>query len=269
MRYGIIILAVCLTGFLIPGCEKVTDYYLGIPQQPEFEENTFEEGLNILAIIRPDTTGPYNRSFAYLQEISHALGEQDFSLVKGVEVTLVDHTDPDSPDSLIFPLVPADEFFRDTLYRPTETFTPVPGTRYSILCRHPELPAAVGSAVFPPPPVIREGSLVYASQMVHLEVEPDPLIKLIDLYYSSDQHSGMLGRFVPNDSVPLLIEAVLPADITHTKLTLYAYDANLANYYANSNISLNFNKYRTTISTLESGFGVFGGLNFTFVNIGD
>jgi len=44
-------------------------------------------------------------------------------------------------------------------------------------------------------------------------------------------------------------------------VNIYSYDNKLATYYANSNTALNFNKYRTTFSTLDSGFGVFGSMN--------
>ncbi|MGB4556254.1 MAG: hypothetical protein WBI33_07870, partial [Bacteroidales bacterium] len=58
------------------------------------------------------------------------------------------------------------------------------------------------------------------------------------------------------------VEIILPFDHSGTRLMICAYDQNMAAYIGNSNISLNFNKFRTTISTLMSGFGVFGSMNF-------
>lgn len=263
------IIATLMIMAALSNCEKATDYYLGIPLQPEFEEDTYEEGMNLFALLRPDNLEEYNRSFVYMQEMSEILGEQHFSIIKGASVQVIDFSIPAVPDTVLFPLVPAGDVITDTLYRPISPFTPGPGNQYRLICRHPELPEASGSLWFPYPPKLVEGSLTRSGNTVDFQVSPDSLTGLIDLYYISEQGRGMLGRYVPEADRPTRIQAILPSGHTGVTLTVYAYDANLANYYANSNISLNINKYRTTISTLESGFGVFGAMNFSSIDLDD
>lgn len=248
-------------------CESVTDYYIGIPQQPELTEDTFEEGLNIFGVLRPDFKADNNKSFVFIQEVYRALSNSDFVLIKDVDVKLYELENNTIIDTVNFPLVPPDSLFSDTLYRTQEYFVPKEGTTYRMVCIHNELPMAVGEASFPPPPELIEGSLIQSNRSVSFNLQPDPLIKLVDVYYNSDDGGAILNRYVVNDSVATKVSVQLPAGLKNSVLNIYAYDANLANYYANSNTSLNFNKYRTTISTLESGFGVFGAINFTKVSL--
>jgi hypothetical protein len=261
------ILIMLLFFFALQSCEKVTDYYLGIPQQPEFTDETFVEGMNIFGLIRPDSRGEFNKSFVFIQQVYRALNESDFELIRDAEVRLYILEEGVVIDTVDFPLVPSDSLFSDTLYRSLEYFKPEIGMTYRLICEHQKLPVAIGETIFPPPPGLIDGSLSVSANRVQLSLSSDTRIKMVDVYYTSDEGGGFLGRFVPQDSTPMNISVQLPADLTEPDLIIYGYDGNFADYYANSNISLNFNKYRTTISTLESGFGVFGALNFLKVDL--
>ena len=58
---------------IIYSCEEVADYYLGFNQQPEIIENTFEPGLNLFGILRPDSKQGFNKSFVFVQQLWPAL----------------------------------------------------------------------------------------------------------------------------------------------------------------------------------------------------
>ena len=253
--------------FLITSCEQATDYYIGIPQQPEFTENGFVPGLNIFGVLRPDSGDHRNNSFVFVQQVYRALDIPDFYIIKDASVVVYEWTAGVKTDSAVFQLYPPDYNFSDTLYRAPQNFNPVVGRRYEIVCNHSDLPEALGYAYFPPPPVINDVEVIQTENKVRFSVLPDSLIGLIDVYISAEESSGFLDRFVPNDTAALQVQLQIPSELTNPELTIYAYDANLTNYYANSNISLNFNKYRTTISTLNSGFGVFGALNYTRIQL--
>jgi hypothetical protein len=245
-------------------CEKVTDYYLGINQQPEFTENTFKEGMNIFGLMRPDARGGFNKSFVYVQQNWPVLeySDQSFVIIKDVDIQLIHLKNGLIIDTIAFPLMAADTFFSDTLYRSAQPFIPIPGDSYRLICIHPEFPEAIGETLFPYPPLLVENSLVITGQQVEFEVEPDRSIKMFDVYISGDGYAGIAGRYVTSDSLRTKITLTLPAE-GPVMIKIYGYDEKLAVYYANTNTSLNFNKYRTTFSTLEEGFGVFGSLNMT------
>jgi len=135
------------------------EYYLGINQQPEFEDTTIEEGLNIFGLLRPDSRENFNKSFVFVQQIWPALDMESFAIIKNAFVQ-VEHLVNDTVQSTVnFPLMPSDSLFTDTLYRPVTHFIPQPGERYRLVCTFEGLPDAIGETVCPPCPEILENSL--------------------------------------------------------------------------------------------------------------
>ncbi|MBN1599190.1 MAG: hypothetical protein JW894_12925 [Bacteroidales bacterium] len=249
---------------ILGSCEQVTDYYLGFPQQPEFNDEWTIEGLNIFGIIRPCSSDSLNTSFVFVQQMWPALAYDDLGIITDASVIVYSSS---SLDTVEFPLTPPDSNFTDTLYRPIGNFNPAAGEQYIISCQHPRLPEATGSTVFPPAPAIEENSLSIEENSVQFKIIPDTLIKIIDVYQIYGNQSVLLRRLIPDDfrDVTLVFDLVYnPED---SKVVLYGYDANMAIYLGNSNTSLNFNKYRTAFSTLESGYGVFGSMNYSEIEL--
>jgi hypothetical protein len=131
----------------------------------------------------------------------------------------------------------------------------------------PGLPDAVGETVCPPPPTIAEGSLSITGNAVTFSLVSDTLIQMYDIYQTGSSGIELLARVIPSDEAVIEVTLALPDSPQGTELKIFGYDTHLAAYYGNSNTSLNFNKYRTTITTLESGFGVFGSLNFVSIEL--
>ena len=119
----------------------------------------------------------------------------------------------------------------------------------------------------PPPPEIKLNSLTVSDRVVSFTLSPDSLIGMIDIYQVINNLNIPVSRIIPSMNEETNVEIILPFHSSGAKLLLFAYDHNMAVYIGNSNISLNFNKFRTTISTLESGFGVFGSMNFREVDL--
>lgn len=252
-----------LAALFLSSCDEVLDYYLGIPQQPELTQDPETDEFNIFGVLRPDSVAVYSKSFVFVQRIWPALSFTSFSLIPDATVSLEVTVSPDSLYYLDFPLMPPDDYFNDSLYRPAEPFVPQPGQTYRIICEHPDLNTARGSMVFPPPPAIRNGSYERTGETVHFTLDRDTLIGMYDVYLSGSGTSEFLGRFIPDDQPDLEVALRLPAETgAGYRLKVFSYENNLAVYIGNSNTALNFNKYREGFSTLESGYGVFGGLNF-------
>jgi hypothetical protein len=170
-------------------------------------------------------------------------------------------------DTIIFPLVPSDSLFTDTLYRPVENFLPSPGEKYRLTCHLNGIPDAIGETIVPAKPEIKENSLIINDQKIQFTLNADSSIKMIDVYLIETNTDHFVSRIIPSEGSDTDVVIDLPESLQGKKLKLFGYDSHLAAYYGNSNTSLNFNKYRTTISTLESGFGVFGSLNFTVIDL--
>lgn len=243
------------------------DYYLGMNQQPDFDDENIDEGLNIFGLLRPDSLQNFNRSFVFVQQIWPALGYETFAIIHNVQVAVEEVEDSILSEVTEFPMLPADSLFADTLYRPVEHFSPQAGKRYRLTCRCEGFPDAIGETVVPAIPEIIDGSLNTDDRNVSFILAADTLIKMLDIYIVGDNYSQFIARIVPDDGADTEIVLELPVDPEGLVLKLFSYDTHLAAYYGNANTSLNFNKYRTTITTLESGFGVFGSLNYTTISL--
>ncbi len=258
------LLLLCLA-MLLYSCEKAADYYIGMNQQPEFTVNTFEEGLNIFGLLRPDQKEDFNKSFVFVQQNWPALNLDNLNIIQNTNINVYRLENGVIVDSVEFPLMPSDSLFGDTLYRPSVVFHPEAGQQYQLICYHPDFPVAVGETIIPSKPQIDSSTINIEGNTLEFVVVADTLIKMMDVYLITDSGSKQAGRYVTDGLTDTYITLELQDDLQIVKI--FSYDNNLATYYANSNISLNFNKYRTTFSTLESGFGVFGSMNYTEIII--
>jgi len=250
-----------LIAFMAISCE----YYLGINQQPDFNDTDIPEGLNIFCMMRPDSAGGTNRSFLFVQKLWPVLVWGDFYIIKDVDVVLEHYAEDALTETIGFPLQLPDENYADTLYRPAEKFHPQPGDRYKLICRHADFPDAVGEIFFPSAPRIYDLSV--EGRNVSFSVEGDTLIKMLEVYLVAPGISVMLSRIATEEDLDTEISLELPADPAGMQLHVFSYDRKMAVYLGNSNTSLNFNKYRTVTTTLDSGYGVFGALNYTVTEL--
>jgi len=245
------------------------EYYLGFDQQPEFRNENIEEGLNIFGILRPDSTGGYNKSFVYVHRIMPVMEPESFNILPNAIVSINKITGESNEEIIRFPLVPANPVFADTAYRPLAYFSPLAGERYRITCSYSGLPDATGETTIPAKPEIIPGTLAVSGRTVSFSLAPDSLTGMIDIYHVKDNIYLPVTRLIPSADMSTDVQLNLPLPPAGTRLIIYAYDHNMAVYIGNSNISLNFNKFRKTFSTLESGFGVFGAMNFCEVELGE
>ena len=244
------------------------EYYLGMDQQPKFRNQNIEEGLNVFALLRPDSIGGFNRSSVYVHKVLPVMQTEGFTILQNTDIKITKIINEEIKETVPFPLVPANALFADTLYRPVSYFAPQAGERYRIVCKHENYPEATGETIIPPQPEIKQNSLTVSGRVVSFTLSPDSLIGMIDIYHLINNIHIPVSRIIPSTIEETSVNLNLPFNPSGTKLLLFAYDHNMAVYIGNSNISLNFNKFRTTISTLESGFGVFGSMNFREVELG-
>ena len=243
------------------------EYYLGLDQQPKFRNQNIEEGLNIFALLRPDSVEGYNRSSVYVHKVLPVMQTEGFNILQNTDIRIEKIINDEIVDAVSFPLVASNAVFTDISYRPVSYFAPKEGERYRIVCKHVDYPEATGETIIPSQPEIKQNSLKVSGRVVSFTLSPDSLIGMIDIYHVINNTHIPAARIIPTTNEETDVELNLPLNPSGTKLLLFAYDHNMAVYIGNSNISLNFNKFRTTISTLESGFGVFGSMNFREVDL--
>lgn len=252
-----------LSFFIITGCEEATDFYIGIPLQPKFTSENFNEGLNIFGILRPDSARNINKSFVFIETILNATEFTEFTAIDSAEVSVYTIGPTGKTDSTLFLYTDYNPVFYDSLYRPQYSFVPEAGINYRITCKFNGYPDAIGETQVPFPPVVDYNSLTISENQLKFGIINDSTIRMIDVYLTGNGISTFISRHIPVSGLNTQIQIDTETNLKGMKIRIYGYDANLAAYYSNSNTSLNFNKYRTTYSTLLSGFGVFGSLNFS------
>ncbi len=244
--------------WLTGGCKEMLDFYLGIPFQPVFDEDSFVPGLNIFGIIRPDTTGVYNNSFVQFQKVVPAVGYTDSLDVGTVSVHVEKINEHASPCEFI--LTDHQGVFSEEDYRPDETFRPKAGDIFSVACTYPDLPVLTATTLLPNPPVLLLNTLAESGRSLSFEIQVDTTIYMLDIYvYAGGLLAGYKRLPGEQDANTSVLFADLPG--MADSVDIYSYDENMALYCMTSNTSLNFNKYRESYSTVENGYGVFGSLN--------
>jgi hypothetical protein len=239
------------------------EYYIGLNQQPKFVNKHTEEGLNVFGLLRPDSTEGFNKSFVYVNRVFPALELEGYDILKPVFVKIDKIVQDSLTESVVFSLLPSQTVRTDTVYRPATYFSPGAGERYRLTCKYEGLPDAIGETIIPSKPQIDPETIIIDRKMISFSLLPDSLTGMVDIYQIADNDNHLLvSRLVTFPDRKTDVEIILPFDHSGTRLMICAYDQNMAAYIGNSNISLNFNKFRTTISTLMSGFGVFGSMNF-------
>ena len=238
------------------------EYYIGLNQQPKFVNKHTEEGLNVFGLLRPDSTEGFNKSFVYVNRVFPALELEGYDILKPVFVKIDKIVQDSLTESVVFSLLPSQTVRTDTVYRPATYFSPGAGERYRLTCKYEGMPDAIGETIIPSKPQIDPETIIIDRKMISFSLLPDSLTGMVDIYQIVDNNYSLVSRLVTFPDKKTDVSITLPFDPSGTKLMICAYDQNMAAYIGNSNISLNFNKYRTTISTLISGFGVFGSMNF-------
>lgn len=254
MRNTFLFLVILL---MLSACKEIGEFYLGIPLQPKFEENSFTPGLNIFGILNTDSTGSFNNSFIVIEKVLPAVGKIDSFNVDTVLVTIENNN---SNSEQLFLLTNFDETFSQVNYRPVEYFAPKPGEIYSISCVHSDFPTLRATTIIPAKAVLETTSIIKQNNFLSFEIKPDTSIYMMDVYCYIDTLKPSPYRFAAETEQNTLIEIPVNGNKVDS-VVVYSYDYNMAKYYLTSNTSLNFNKYRNSYSTVENGYGVFGSIN--------
>lgn len=241
-------------------CQDALDFYLGVPMQPDFEEDQFIPGLNIFGVIRTDTTANLNNSIIDLERVMRAVGDTGDLEIDTAQIKVTLYNGMASKD-VIFKPSTYNGIFDQTHYRPVGDFYPKEGQLLAVECSYENLPILTATTIIPNKPEIVDGSFSTTNNDISFFVESDTSFQLLDVYVYIDSDMIDFLRIPTTSDADIQISFnALPAGFN--RVDIYAYDANLSNYILTSNTSLNFNKYREPYSTVENGYGVFGSINY-------
>ncbi|NJK86003.1 MAG: hypothetical protein HC906_08615 [Bacteroidales bacterium] len=251
---------VFITIILFGGCEKVADFYIGIPFQPEFLTDDFTAGLNIFGIVRPDTSEKgVNNSFVHVQQVIRAIGDSAENIeIKNAQVTLIRKSQLQVADSFLLKMDSVLHHQRN--YYPVKDLSPKAGESYELKCSSDNLPVLWAFTTIPNEPVIQQRSV--HQKAIEFEIAADSTAFMYVIYLVQN-NMQVFKKVILADRGKNHMVSIPENTISGSELMVFAYDTNLANYIANSNTAFNINKYKQYDDQVEGGYGVFGSLNFS------
>ena len=245
--------------FLVNACE--------LPHQPgqmptDIVETEFEPGLNIMGVLRADDragTSFININRALTTEEIYSDSIPNFSpYVDYVEVKSVSNN---STFNFTQGNINGDWWDYKNSYLRVET-----GETYELEISAPGFPLLTGQTIVPQKPSILTGSLLNESETLSFKILHHASAYEYKLYLLFS--GGVLEKGVnPSNETQIQINWDYDNSLgTPTLLVLSALDENLTRY-GNSPISFIPNTYHPDGSTVEGGYGCFGSVSITSVEL--
>jgi len=238
-----------------------------LPHQPgpmpsEIVETVFEPGLNILGIIRAD--GEAGSSFI---NINRALTtEEIYSDTIQNFSPRVDHVRVSARSSQAEYLFSRDGDSSDWSNYLDSTLMAVPGETYDLEISAPGFPLLTGSTQVPLQPQVAPGTLQRDGDQLSLVIQHDPSIFEYKLYLLL--MDGIQERIIqPTNENTISVDWQFdPEAGPLIALMLAGLDENLTRY-GNSPISFIPNTYHPDGSTVSGGYGCFGSVAISWVDL--
>ena len=227
------------------------------PQPHNLENAEHQPKLNVLGILRPDSSDGLPLSFVHV-EFSYPINDvPDSSIVPDavVKILKIETTSPVDTTVFIytdFGVLPTKE------YR-NSSFFPEQGT-YQLICQKEGYPTIRAQTTIPAVPRIEEASLKLEENKLSFVILRDEQVGLYEVVLQGKDWL-VKDRFLRPKQGNTLIEFPLQ-DIPKEKfvIKIYAFDINLSEYFT-VNLSIKPNIYQKEFSTVENGYGCFGAVN--------
>lgn len=242
------------------GCEKLITGYG--PQPSYIDKPEYEQKLNILGMLRPDSLQGRPRSFVHVEKAISIYDVDDSLAIEEVEVRIIKLSHNVPVDSVQLRYSDLNGFYDTKAYR-NEIFFPCAHTTYEIKCKKEGFPELKGKTTVPSEPEIIAESVDFSNNNVSFTIKSD---SLTSLYYVYLEVCGnyFFKQFVKksDENTDVLFHLPEVCNVYSAKVTIIAYDNNMAEYIS-YNVNIKPNTYREDYSTVENGYGCFGSLNIT------
>lgn len=253
----VIILLNCLW---LCSCEKLITGYG--PQPSYFDTPEYEEKLNILGILRPDSLQEKAQSFIHVEKAISVFDMEDSLAIEDVEVAIIELENNLPIDSVQLVFSDFDGFYDTEEYR-SRDFFPEANTTYLVRCKKEGFPELEGRTTIPLKPEIVTESIFYSNNKLSFTIKSDSLAFLYYIYVEvggSIYHREILKQ--KNEIITIKLQLPENINVNSAKVSIIAYDSNMAEYI-NYNVNYKPNTYREDYSTVENGYGCLGSLNIT------
>ena len=245
-----------LVVIFITGC---TNWDLTAPgPQPIILENTeHQPKLNVLGILRPDSTNGISLSFVHVEFSFPINGYPDSVIVPDAEVKVLILEGNTVVDSSVF-IYSDFGIFPNKEYR-SRSFFPTKGT-YQLICQKDGFPTVKAQTTMPGVPQIEKGNFQVHENILSFKIVRDEQVGLYEVVLQGNTwlaRDRILRSKQGNIPVEFSLNGIPKGECV---LKIYAFDNNLSEYFT-ANLSSKPNIYQKDFSTVENGYGCFGALN--------
>jgi hypothetical protein len=245
-------IAFLITIVLLPvtGCEKILDFYVGMPFQPKNINSVYVPGLNIFGILKTGSSYDTLNHFFEVQRLLNASDTTDLTEINDAKITLEQITDRGIRRTFHL------ENYDEGKYTSSELNTSS-GEQWNYICTYDTF-TVTSSTRIPDKPVLQTESLTVTEKNISFSIQPDTTAFLYEIFYLN-KSDYVSERVIPDKNkltnISLSIHFRDPEG--NNNLFIFAYDKNYEKYITTSNIFYKPNAFRPRFTTVEGGYGCF------------
>jgi hypothetical protein len=243
---------------LISGCQKIGEYYLGMNMQPDLKRDDFKPGLNVYGVLKTGDSVDTLNHFFEVEKVLFIKDMLDSIYIENVEIELTRL--PVGGNDTVYHL----NHIRDGIYL-NEKIETAPGDRWLLQCKSDSFKVTAECNI-PNLPQLKGAVQILADKTIQFVVAADTSAYMYDIYLLNGNKSFFEKRIPVKgiDTEFRLNPEWNPLDGSNL-LFIFAYDLNLEKYFTTSNTFFKPNAFRPSFSTVEGGYGTFGGISCTMV----
>jgi len=220
------------------------------PMPTELIETEFEKGLNVFGLLRDD--GISGSSFIRVEQ---AIKVDEFNDTMSVDIRSADVTIMHNASSATYLFQFEEDTARGNLFF-NPYFTPAEGETYTLTVKAESFPTVTASTTIPQRPSIK--NLSFLEELYEFDLIMTEDTGMYEVYLFLESGYAVNQRVINDGQSSKSVTLKIPDGYgLPYLLNIYGYDPQLTEY-TNAAVTLRWNTYQETVTTVEGGYGTFG-----------
>jgi hypothetical protein len=249
---------IVLIFLVMAGCQKIGEYYAGMNMQPKLTREGFKPGLNVYGVVK---TGDDLDSLNHFFEVNKVLfihDSFDTIFINNADISITRY--PVEGSEMTYRV----ENVRDGIYL-NETIETAPGDRWLYRCSYDTF-EVTADCIIPNLPQLVDAPKIRTDRSIEFTVVSDTSACMYDIYLLNGENYLFEKRVpVKGADSGFNLKPGWDTTVGTNSIYIFAYDKNLEKYYTTSNTFFKPNAFRPSFSTVNGGYGTFGGISSVLV----
>ena len=231
------------------------------PMPTELIETEFEKGLNVFGLLRDD--GISGSSFIRVEQ---AIKVDEFNDTMSVDIRSADVTIMHNASSATYSFQFEEDTARGNLFFNPD-FTPAEGETYTLTVKAESFPTVTASTTIPQRPSIK--NLSFLEELYEFDLIMTEDTGMYEVYLFLESGYAVNQRVINDGQSSKSVTLKIPDGYgLPYLLNIYGYDPQLTEY-TNAAVTLRWNTYQETVTTVEGGYGVLGSVTVATLFLGE